>query len=50
MVTMAPGKTIDYATRIVTVKGKLEIDTESFQYPDEGGHYAVYKMTAEEVK
>jgi hypothetical protein len=49
-VTMAPGKTIDYATRIVTVKGKLEIDTESFQYPDEGGHYAVYKMTAEEVK
>lgn len=50
MVTMAPGKTIDYATRIVTVKGKLEIDTESFQYPDEGGHYAVYKMIAEEVK
>jgi hypothetical protein len=50
MVTMAPGKTIDYATRIVTVKGKLEIDTESFQYEDNGGHYAVYKMTAEEVK
>ena len=50
MVTMAPGKTVDYATRIVTVKGKLEIDTESFQYEDDGGHYAVYKMTAEEVK
>jgi len=47
---MAPGKTIDYVTRIVTVKGKLEIDTEKFQYEDNGGHYAVYKMTAEEVK
>jgi hypothetical protein len=50
MVTMIPGETIEYATRIVTVKGKLEIDTESFQYPVENGHYAVYKMTAEEVK
>lgn len=50
MVSMAPGKTIDYVTRIVTVKGKLEIDTEKFQYEDNGGHYAVYKMTAEEVK
>jgi hypothetical protein len=50
MVTMAPGKSINFSPRIVTVKGKLEIDTESFQYPDEGGYYAVYKMTAEEVK
>lgn len=50
IVKMAPGKTINYTTRVVSVKGKLEIDTESFQYPDDGGHYAVYKMTAEEVK
>ncbi|MBU6173298.1 MAG: DUF3299 domain-containing protein [Planctomycetes bacterium] len=50
MVTMAPGKSINFSPRIVTVKGKLEIDTESFQYPDDGGYYAVYKMTAEEVK
>ncbi|XZE43844.1 DUF3299 domain-containing protein [Pirellulaceae bacterium SH467] len=50
IVKMVPGKTINYTTRVVSVKGKLEIDTESFQYPDDGGHYAVYKMTAEEVK
>lgn len=49
IVKMAPGKSINYSTRVVAVKGKLEIDTESFQYPD-GGHFAVYKMTAEEVK
>lgn len=50
IVTMEPGKSISYTTRVVTVKGKLEIDTESFRYPDDEGHYAVYKMTAEEVK
>jgi hypothetical protein len=49
MIEMAPGKTASFSTRVVTVKGKLEIDTESFRYPD-GGLYAVYKMSAEEVK
>jgi hypothetical protein len=49
IVEMAPGKTATFATRVVTVKGKFEIDSDSFQYPD-GGHFAVFKMTAEEVK
>lgn len=50
MVTMAPGKSINFSTRVVAVKGVLEIDTESFKYPDSEEHYAIYKMTAEEVK
>jgi hypothetical protein len=50
MVTMAPGKSINFSTRVVAVKGVLEIDTESFLYPDSEEHYAVYKMIAEEVK
>lgn len=49
IVEMAPGKTATFSTRVVSVKGKIEIDSESFQYPD-GGHYAIYKMTAEEVR
>jgi len=49
MVHMAPGKTANYSIRIVTVKGKFEIDTESFKDPDRG-HEAVYKITADEVK
>ncbi len=49
MIDMAPGKTTSFATRVVTVKGKLEIDTKSYKDP-EGGYYAIYKMTAEEVK
>jgi hypothetical protein len=49
IVEMQPGKTASFSTRVVAVKGKLEVDPESFQYP-EGGHYAIYKMTAEEVK
>lgn len=49
IVEMQAGKTANFSTRVVSVKGKLEIDSESFQYPD-GGHYAIYKMTAEEVK
>ncbi|MFN8738987.1 MAG: DUF3299 domain-containing protein [Pirellula sp.] len=50
MVTMAPGKSIDFSTRVVAVKGVLEIDTESCKYPASEEHYAIYKMTAEEVK
>lgn len=49
IVEMQPGKTANFSTRVVAVKGKIEIDSQSFQYPD-GGHYAIYKMTAEEVK
>lgn len=49
IVEMVPGKTANFSTRVVSVKGKLEVDSESFRYP-EGGHYAIYKMTAEEVK
>jgi hypothetical protein len=49
IIEMVPGKTASFSTRVVSVKGKLEIDSESFRYP-EGGHYAIYKMTAEEVK
>ncbi len=48
-IEMAPGKTANFATRVVTIKGKFEIDTESYQYPD-GGYYAIYRMTAEEAK
>lgn len=48
-VEMAPGKSTHFATRVVTVKGKFEIDTDSFQDSD-GVHYAIYKMTADEVK
>lgn len=49
IIEMLPGKTANFSTRVVAVKGKLEVDSQSFQYPD-GGHYAIYKMTAEEVK
>ena len=49
MIEMASGKSTTFATRVVTVKGKLEIDPESYKDPD-NGYYAVYKMTAEEVK
>ena len=49
IVEMEASKTATFSTRVVSVKGKLEIDPESFRYP-EGGHYAIYKMTAEEVK
>ncbi len=49
IIEMAPGKTTNFATRVVTVKGKFEMDTTSYQYPD-GGYYAIYRMTAEEVK
>ncbi len=49
IIEMAEGKTTNFSTRVVSVKGKLEVDPESFQYPD-GGHYAIYKMTAEEVR
>jgi hypothetical protein len=49
MVNMATGKAATFSTRVVTVKGKLEVDEESYKNED-GTHYAIYKMTAEEVK
>ncbi len=48
IIEMAPPKTTTYATRIVTVKGKFEIDVDT--YTNEDGHYAVFRMIADEVK
>jgi hypothetical protein len=50
MVKMVPGKSIDMTNWPVTVKGVLEIDTKSFLDPDSDEPFAIYKMTAEEVK
>ena len=50
VVEMEEGKTATFATRPVTVKGSFEIDSKSFQYPDDGGHYAIFKLKAVEVK
>jgi hypothetical protein len=50
MVKMATGKSTSFSNGVITVKGEMEIDTESFRYPDSEEHYAIYKMTAVEVK
>lgn len=47
IVQMEKGKTADFTTRPVAVKGKFEV--EEFKYPG-GGHYAIYKITASEAK
>lgn len=47
MIKMEKGKTANYTTRPVAVKGKFEV--EELKFPD-GKHYAIYKMTASEVK
>jgi hypothetical protein len=47
MIKMEKGKSIDFVPRPVMVKGKFEI--EELKFPD-GPHYAIYKMTASEVK
>ncbi len=49
MVQMKPGQTANFSTRPVMVKGRFEIDEESYQYPD-GGHYAIYRLVAERVR
>ncbi len=49
MVEMEPGKTADFTTRVVTVKGVFSTDTKSYRYPD-GPPYAVFKIIASEVK
>jgi hypothetical protein len=49
MIEMAAGKTTSFSNLPVSVTGTMKIDTESYQYPD-GGHYAIFKMTATDVK
>jgi hypothetical protein len=49
MIEMAEGKAANFTTRPVAVRGTFMIDSETYQYPD-GGHYAIYKMLATEVK
>lgn len=49
MIEMVEGKSANFTTRPVAVRGTFMIDSESYQYPD-GGHYAIYKMLATEVK
>jgi hypothetical protein len=49
MIEMVDGKSANFTTRPVAVRGTFMIDSESFQYPD-GGHYAIYKMLVTEVK
>ena len=48
MVTMEKGKTTDFTTKPVAVKGKFEI--KEYTYPDSDEHYAIYKLTATSVK
>lgn len=48
IVQMEKGRTADFSTRPVAVRGKFEI--REFKYPDSDEHYAIYKMTATEVK
>lgn len=47
LVTMEKGKTTDFTTKSVAVRGKFEI--EEFKFPD-GTLMAIYKMTASEAK
>lgn len=49
MVQMMPGQKANFSTRPVMVKGRFEIDEETYQYPD-GGHYAIYRLVAERVR
>lgn len=48
MVQMEKGKTTNFTTRQVTVKGKFEI--KEFKYPDSDEHYAIYELIASEAK
>lgn len=48
IVQMEKGKFADFTTRPVAVKGTFEI--KEYKYPDSDEHYAIYKMTASEVK
>lgn len=48
MIRMEKGKTADFTTRPVAVKGKFEI--KEFKDPTTEQHFAIYFMTATEVK
>ncbi len=48
LVQMEKGKTTDFSTRPIAVKGKFEI--KEFKYPDSEEHYAIYRMIASEAK
>lgn len=48
IVQMEKGKTADFTTRPVAVKGKFEI--KEFKYPDSEEHYAIYRLVGTEVK
>lgn len=48
IIQMEKGKTADFTTRPVAVKGKFEI--KEFKYPETEEHYAIYRMIASEVK
>ncbi len=48
MVRMEPGKTAEFSTRPIAVRGTFEI--KEFLYPDSDSHYAIYQMTASEAR
>lgn len=48
MIEMEKGKTADFTTRPVAVKGKFEV--KEYKYPDSQEHYAIYRMIASEAK
>jgi hypothetical protein len=49
MVEMEPGKSTDFTTRMVAVKGVFTVDDQSYRYED-GNPYAVFKLVASEIK
>jgi hypothetical protein len=48
IIQMEKGKTAEFTTRPVAVKGKFEI--KEFLYPDSDEHYAIYRLIASEAK
>ncbi len=48
IIQMEKGKTADFTTRPIAVKGKFEI--KEFKYPESEEHYAIYRMIASEAK
>ena len=48
IVQMEKGKTANFTTRPVAIKGKFEV--KEFLYPESDEHYAIYRLIATEVK
>jgi hypothetical protein len=48
IIEMVPGKTTDFVTRPVTVEGKFKI--QEYRYPDDSGHFAVFRIDGEAVR